>query len=79
MDWHDLMKMKVTDLRELAKEKTQLEGVSGLNKDDLVEALAGALGIPKPHKVIEQGKGKRRIKAELRALKTERANLEQEL
>lgn len=72
MDWHDLVKMKVTELRELAKEKTSLEGVSGLTKDKLVEAIAGELGIPRPHKVVEKGLGKRAIKAEVRALKVER-------
>ena len=34
MDWHDLQKMKLNDLRELAKEKTTLEGLSGLHKPE---------------------------------------------
>jgi len=72
MDWHALEKMKVDDLREMAKEKTDLEGVTGLKKEDLVEALAAKLGIEKPHKVIEAGLGKRKIKAEIRALKEHR-------
>jgi hypothetical protein len=72
MDWHELEKMKVTDLRELAKEKTELEGVTGLHKDQLVEELATVMGIEKPHKVIEAGQGKRRIKAQIRELKVAR-------
>jgi hypothetical protein len=71
MDWHELEKMKVTDLRELAKEKTQLTGVSGLHKADLVEALANELGIDKPHKVA-QGAEKTKLKQKIRALKVQR-------
>jgi len=72
MDWHELEKMKVEDLRNLAKEQTDIEGVTGLKKEDLVDALAAKLGIEKPHKVIEAGLGKRKIKAEIRALKQHR-------
>lgn len=72
MDWHELEKMKVTDLREMAKDKTGLTGVSGMNKDQLVEALAQALDIPKPHKVVE-GAAKTRIKQQIRELKAVRA------
>jgi len=68
MDWHELEKMKVDDLREMAKEKTQLEGVTGLHKDQLVEELAKVLGIPKPHKVVESGE-KTKIKAQIRELR----------
>jgi hypothetical protein len=72
MDWHELEKMKVTDLREMAKEKLELEGTSGLHKDELVEKLAGALGIARPHKVA-QGTGKTEIKQKIRALKLKRS------
>jgi len=72
MEWHELEKMKVDALRELAKEQTDLEGVTGLRKDDLVEAVAKKLGIAKPHKVIESGLGKRKIKARIRELKVAR-------
>jgi hypothetical protein len=71
VDWHDLHKMKVSDLRELAKDKAGLEGVSGLHKEQLVEKLAEAMGIPRPHKVVEQA-GKTAIKQRIRALKAER-------
>jgi len=71
MDWHELHKMKVTDLRELAKQKLEIEGVSGLHKDELVERLAHAMGIARPHKVVEK-EGKTGIKQRIRALKVER-------
>jgi hypothetical protein len=71
MDWHDLHKMKVTDLRTMAKEQTQLEGVTGMHKEELVEKLAAALGIPKPHKVVE-AEGKGALKKRIRQLKLER-------
>jgi hypothetical protein len=75
MDWHELEKMKVTDLRELAKEKTQLEGLSGLHKDQLVEAIAHDLGIEKPHKVVH-GAQKTKIKQAIRAAKARRGEAE---
>ncbi len=71
MDWHELEKKKVTELREMAKEHTQLTGVSGMNKEHLVEALAHAMGIEKPHKVVHSAQ-KTKIKQEIRALKAER-------
>lgn len=72
MDWHELEKMKVTDLREMAKEKLEATGTSAMHKAELVEALAKAMGIDKPHKVA-QGKGKTEIKQRIRALKQERS------
>jgi hypothetical protein len=71
VDWHELEKMKVDDLRALAKEKTSLEGLSGLHKAELVAKLAEALGIPQPHKVVE-GVDKGALKARIRELKGRR-------
>jgi len=71
MDWHELEKTKVTALREMAKEKLEMEGVSGMHKDQLVEALAHAMGIERPHKVAVGG-DKTKIKQEIRALKQKR-------
>lgn len=71
MDWHELEKMKVTDLREMAKEKLNLTGVTGLNKAALVEAIAKEMGIDKPHKVAE-GTNKTAIKQAIRAMKVKR-------
>jgi len=71
MDWHELEKTKVTQLREMAKEKLGLEGTIGMTKEHLVEALAKALNIEKPHKVVH-GAQKTRVKQEIKALKAAR-------
>jgi hypothetical protein len=71
MDWHALEKMKVTDLQEMAKEKLDETGLSALHKAELVEKLAHAMGIEKPHKVV-MGVNKTGIKQEIRRLKTKR-------
>jgi hypothetical protein len=73
MDWHELEKMKVTDLREMAKEKLEIKGVTALHKDELVEKLAHALGIERPHKVAVGGE-KTKIKQQIRALKAQRVD-----
>jgi hypothetical protein len=70
MDWHELQKVKVTELREMAKDKAGTTGVTGLSKDRLVEIVAEALGIEKPHLVVE-GIAKGKIKRKIRALKAE--------
>ena len=46
MDFHELQKTRVADLREMMKEHLpQVEGVIGLKKEDLVDQLAEKLGI----------------------------------
>ena len=73
MDYHDLQKTRVNDLREMMKEHSpDVVGVVGLKKEDLVDALAEKLGIEKPHKLVATGLGKRKIKAEIRELKVKR-------
>lgn len=73
MDYHDLQKTRVSDLREMMKEKMpDVQGVVGLKKDQIVEMLAEHLGIEKPHKHVERGLGKRKIKAQIRELKVKR-------
>lgn len=76
MDWHALEKLKVDEIREMAKEKG-VEGTSGLRKDQLVEIVAKELGIEKPHLVVE-GTGKLAIKARIRRLKSEVTSAVQE-
>jgi protein-arginine kinase activator protein McsA len=71
MDYHELAKMKVVDLRELAIAKTKLTGVSGIHKEELIDKLAGELGIEKPHKVAKI-EGKAEIKKRLHLLKAKR-------
>jgi Rho termination factor, N-terminal domain len=72
MEWHDLHKMKVTDLREMAKEKLGLDNTSALHKDELVARLAESMGISRPHKVVDDVAGKTAIKQRIRALKQQR-------
>jgi hypothetical protein len=69
MDFHELQKTRVTDLRNLAREKCpEIKGVIGLKKDQLVDLLAERLGLERPHKYVQAGLGKRAIKAEIRQL-----------
>jgi len=49
MEWKDLEKMTVLKLREEALRFPQIESVHGKNKGQLMEELAIALGIEKPH------------------------------
>ena len=73
MEYHDLQKTRVVDLREMMKEHLpQVTGVVALKKDELVEMLAEHKGIEKPHKHVAAGLGKRAIKAEIRDLKVKR-------
>jgi hypothetical protein len=72
MDWHELEKKKVDELREMAVEKAGVTGATGLHKDQLVEIVAEALGIEKPHLVVE-GIDKTAIKRKIKVLKLELA------
>ena len=49
MDWKDLEKMTVLKLREEALKYPQIEGVHGKHKEQLMDEIAKALGIEKPH------------------------------
>lgn len=73
MEYHDLQKTRVKDLRDMMKEQMpQVQGVIGLKKEEIVDMLADHLGIEKPSKVVAAGLGKSRIKAEIRELKIKR-------
>jgi len=73
LDYHELQKTRVGDLREMMKEHLpEVKGVVGLKKEELVDMLADKLGIEKPHKHVEAGLGKRAIKAQIRELKVKR-------
>ena len=45
MDLKELQRMTTPKLRDLAKEVTDLQGVGGLHKEDLIKAIAKAQGI----------------------------------
>ncbi len=73
MEYHDLQKTRVTDLREMMKEHLpEVTGTTGLKKAELVTQLAAKLGIAEPHKHVAAGLGKRAIKAEIREMKLKR-------
>lgn len=72
MDWHELAKKKVDELRKMAKEKAGVEGTAGLHKDQLVAVVAKAFGIERPHLVVE-GVDRLAIKEKIRGLKSDLA------
>jgi hypothetical protein len=71
MDWHELEKLKIDDLRTMAKEKDLVDAVAGLSKEELVAKLAESMGIPRPHRVVE-GSEKAALKQRIRQLGSER-------
>lgn len=65
MDWHELNKTRVADLREMLKEKfPNAQGVMSMKKEDIVKELAEALGIEEPKKVAS-GIDKTAVKAKI--------------
>jgi len=72
--WEQLHKMRVADLREIAKDinHDELQGFSTMHKEQLVPAICHALGIEAHahHEVV--GVNKTVIKQKIRALKKER-------
>ena len=77
MEWKDLEKMTVLKLREEALKFPEIEGVHGKNKEQLMDELAKALGIEKPHvhfteKIVHT---KSDLKHKILELKSERDKL----
>lgn len=74
MEWRDLEKMTVLKLREEALKFPQIEGVHGKNKEQIMDELAQALGIEKPHAhFVEQVvHSKSDLKQKIHALRAER-------
>ena len=70
-DWHGLQKLKVDNLREMAKDIPGVPAVTGLKKEQLIEIMADHLGVQRPRRVIT-GIQKGQLKQEIRALKKER-------
>lgn len=72
MDWHELEKKRVADLRDMVKaELPDVTGVVALKKEQLVELLAQKMGIERPHKVVT-GIDKTQVRTRIRALKQQR-------
>jgi len=68
MDYHELTKLTVGKLREMAEKYDDLEGVTGMSKERLIEELCKKLEIEMPHKVVIAG-DKGELKAKIKALK----------
>ena len=77
MDWKDLEKMTVLKLREEALKFPQIEGVHGKHKEQLMDEIAQALGIEKPHVHFTEHivHTKSDLKHKIRELKAERDKL----
>ncbi|MEE8607369.1 MAG: Rho termination factor N-terminal domain-containing protein [Nitrospiraceae bacterium] len=73
MDLDELKKMTVPKLRERAKEITDLQGVGGMKKDDLIQAIAKAEGIALGTQ--EKDVSIASVKQEIRALKKQKEEL----
>ncbi len=76
VDLNELKKMTVPKLREKAKEITDLQGVTGMTKEQLLEAIAKAEGIsyesgaaPKDTATIQS------IKEQIRALRKQKEEI----
>ena len=66
-----LEKMTVTDLREMAKDITEISGVNGMKKEELIAAIKKSKGIiEKPVKKTDASLGE--IKKKIKTVKTQR-------
>ena len=77
MEWKDLEKMTVVKLREEALKFPHIESVHGKNKAQLMDELAHALGIEKPHLHLSETTvhTKSDLKHRIHELKAERDRL----
>lgn len=72
MDWQELQKKRISDLRDMMKEQLpEVTGVTGLKKEQLVEMLAQKFGIEHPHKTVV-GIDKTKVRAKIKELKVQR-------
>jgi len=73
MDYHELHKMTIAQLRETAKGIEGLTGYTQMRKDQLLKAICQHLNIEmhEHHEVV--GVDKQSIKAKIRELKAQRA------
>ena len=77
MEWKELEKMTVLKLREEALKFPQIEGVHGKPKEQLMDEIATALGIEKPHVRFTETivHTKSELKTKILELKAERDKL----
>ena len=74
MDLKELQRMTTPKLRDLAKEVTDLQGVGGMHKDDLIRAIAQAQGITYDESVKDLN-AIHAIKQDIRGLQKQKAEL----
>ena len=72
MNYHELTKQTIGRLRELAGQYDDLDGVTGMSKETLVDVLAKKLNIDVPHKMVV-GVDKSALKGRIRELRNVRA------
>src|SRR5881394_2929921 len=77
MEWKDLEKMTVPKLREEALKYPQIERVHGKNKEQLMDEIATALSIERPHAHFTETvvHTKSDLKQKIHSLKVEREKL----
>ncbi len=77
MDFAELKKKTVAELKEMAGEHAEITGVTSMKKDQLLDALSEKLGIEKTAEKPKTGKkkpkGKGAIKKQIQQLKAQRA------
>jgi GTP1/Obg family GTP-binding protein len=74
MDLKELRRMTLPKLRDFAKAETELKGVGGMHKEDLIKAVAEAKGIAydESHKDVNAVHS---VKHDIRELKKQKAGL----
>ena len=74
MELRELRKLPMPKLRDLAKQKTDLQGVVGMEKEALIKAIAAATGVAydETHKDINAVHA---VKQDIRALQSQKVEL----
>ncbi len=71
MELKELQKKTVGELREMAKQYEDLEGITGMKKETLIDILCQKLGIERKHHLPDE-LGRDAMKGRIRALKKRR-------
>lgn len=74
MDLKDLRKLPMPKLRDVAKQETELNNVVAMEKEELIKAIAAAMGIPydETHKDLNAIHA---VKQDIRELQKQKAEL----
>jgi hypothetical protein len=74
MELKELRKLPMPKLRDLAKQETELTGVIGMAKEDLIRAIAAAKGIVYDE-TTKDANAIHAVKQDIRALKKQKAEI----